>query len=83
MGFAYAPDALGGVASNQITRIVKKIDWLWLHRREIVHVPLTGAFSGYFRLRVGDYRVIYTYDPDADDMYVRIIGHRKDIYHDI
>ncbi len=40
--------------------------------------PLTGDFAGLFRLRVGDYRVIYA---RADEGYVVLrIGHRREVY---
>ncbi|MFH1258244.1 MAG: type II toxin-antitoxin system RelE/ParE family toxin [Elusimicrobiota bacterium] len=39
---------------------------------------LTGDFAGLFRLRVGDYRVIYTIIPEA--VLVLKIAHRKEIY---
>ena len=41
-------------------------------------IPLTGEFRGLFKLRVGDYRVIYA--KTGDGVLVLRIGHRKDIY---
>lgn len=39
---------------------------------------LTGEFSGLYRLRVGDYRVIYA---RTDEGYVVLrIGHRREVY---
>lgn len=32
------------------------------------------------RLRVGPYRILYVFDPEADSVTVLDIGHRKDIY---
>jgi mRNA interferase RelE/StbE len=40
--------------------------------------PLSG--SSYYRLRVGDYRVIIDWDKDADELFVRKIGKRDSIY---
>jgi mRNA interferase RelE/StbE len=40
--------------------------------------PLTGEFHGLFRLRVGDYRVIYT--RLSTGFLVLRIGHRADVY---
>jgi mRNA interferase RelE/StbE len=40
--------------------------------------PLTGEFAGLFRLRVGDYRVIYA--RTTDGYLVLRIGHRKEVY---
>ena len=39
---------------------------------------LTG--SGLFRLRVGDYRVVFTKDDDRIVILVVRIGHRKEVY---
>ncbi|MCB1325692.1 MAG: type II toxin-antitoxin system RelE/ParE family toxin [Spirochaetales bacterium] len=33
-----------------------------------------------FRIRVGDYRILYTVDEVAQQIFVVAIGHRKDIY---
>lgn len=33
-----------------------------------------------WRIRVGDYRAIYTVDDDAREVLVADIGHRRDIY---
>jgi len=40
--------------------------------------PLSGEFKGLFRLRSGDYRVIYSRVPGA--VLVLRIAHRKDVY---
>lgn len=34
----------------------------------------------YYRLRVGDYRVIIDWDKDADELFVRDIRHREGAY---
>ena len=41
--------------------------------------PLRYSFRGARRLRVGDYRVIYTIEP-PDVVVVVKIGHRRDVY---
>ena len=40
--------------------------------------PLSGEFSGLFRLRVGDYRVIYAITTDG--YLVLRVGHRSEVY---
>ncbi|MGE3623865.1 MAG: type II toxin-antitoxin system RelE/ParE family toxin [Bdellovibrionales bacterium] len=42
--------------------------------------PLQHSLKGHRRLRVGDYRIIYTIDPEKRNVSVLAIGHRKDIY---
>jgi|DewCreStandDraft_5_1066085.scaffolds.fasta_scaffold08681_8 mRNA interferase RelE/StbE len=42
--------------------------------------PLEGKFKGKYRMRVGDYRVIYWVKEDEKTVYIISVGHRKDIY---
>jgi mRNA interferase RelE/StbE len=39
---------------------------------------LHGTFTGFLRIRVGNYRVIYSVT--ADTVLVVIVGHRKEVY---
>ncbi|MDE5064783.1 type II toxin-antitoxin system RelE/ParE family toxin [Wolbachia endosymbiont of Drosophila tristis] len=41
---------------------------------------LSHKWVGYFRLRVGDYRVIYLIDNSEHMVKIAAIGHRKEIY---
>ena len=43
--------------------------------------PLRYSFKGARRLRVGDYRVIYTIEP-PDVVVIVKIGHRREVYGD-
>lgn len=49
-------------------------------------LPLSGdikvmqGHSGYFRLRVGDYRVIYTVDDNVLIVRIVAVGNRGDVY---
>ena len=42
-------------------------------------VKLTGAEQLY-RLRVGDYRIVYGVDKDAGQVIVHYVRHRRDVY---
>ena len=42
--------------------------------------PLKGQYKGLYRLRVGNYRVIYKIDKEKITILVIRIGHRRDIY---
>lgn len=61
-------------------RILSKLGWLASNAALVVHTPLTGDWSGFYRLRVGDYRVIYRLDRDNHLILVEVIGHRSEIY---
>jgi mRNA interferase RelE/StbE len=42
--------------------------------------PLTGNYKGFWRYRVGDYRVIAEIVDDIVTVFVVAVGHRKNIY---
>jgi mRNA interferase RelE/StbE len=42
--------------------------------------PLKGRFSGHYRFRVGDYRVVYRIDGRGRLIIVVIIAHRSEAY---
>ena len=41
---------------------------------------LTGEFKGMFKLRVGDWRIIYTVNQNTKIITVHMVGHRSEIY---
>jgi mRNA interferase RelE/StbE len=43
-------------------------------------IPLKGNLSGYFRQRVGDWRVVYNVDTDARVVTILQIAHRSKVY---
>jgi mRNA interferase RelE/StbE len=61
-------------------RILNKIQWLSLNFEQITPLSLTGQWSGFYKLRVGDYRVIYELDIEAQLIIIIRIGHRREIY---
>ncbi len=42
--------------------------------------PLQGTLSGFWRYRVGDYRIICSFEHDRLVVLVLRIGHRREIY---
>lgn len=42
--------------------------------------PLRKNLKGYFKLRVGDYRIIYSISKKSVTVHVIKIGHRKEFY---
>ncbi len=61
-------------------RIAEKIQWLAEHFDQIQAETLTGRFAGLFKLRVGDWRVLYTTDPAQRIITVHVIAHRSKVY---
>jgi mRNA interferase RelE/StbE len=41
---------------------------------------LTGELAGYYRYRIGDYRVIYSIDDEIEQVFVVAIAHRGRAY---
>ncbi len=65
---------------NIIQRIFDKLKWLISRADEISHIPLRSNLSGLYKLRVGDWRIIYEIDHKKRMIRVHKIGHRRDIY---
>lgn len=61
-------------------RILDKIHWLLEHVEEMRHEPLTAQWEGTYRLRVGDYRVVYGIDREQKRVIIYAVGHRREIY---
>ena len=60
-------------------RILNKIQWLSVNFEQITPLSLTGQWSGFYKLRVGDYRVIYELDIEEQLIIIIRIGHRREI----
>jgi mRNA interferase RelE/StbE len=60
--------------------VQKKIDEMSFRLDDYPHYRMTG--SDRFRLRVGDYRVIYRFDLIRAELYLVSMGHRREIYRD-
>ncbi|WP_204106352.1 MULTISPECIES: type II toxin-antitoxin system RelE/ParE family toxin [Spirulina sp. CCY15215] len=61
-------------------RIDRKINWLAENFKQITPQALTANLAGLFKLRMGDYRVIYSFNAELKLITVHKIGHRREIY---
>lgn len=61
-------------------RIVRRIRWLAENLDAIKPKPLTGELIGLYKLRKGNYRVVYEILHDEKVILVHCIGHRREIY---
>ncbi len=59
-------------------QIEAKITEVGSRLRQFPHHRLKGLPE--FRLRVGDYRVIYQFDLSKNTIYLVTVGHRREIY---
>lgn len=62
-------------------RILKKIRWLADNFANVSPEPLTATWKGFYKLRVGDYRVVYTVgESEPKTITIRFIRHRREVY---
>lgn len=75
-----AKDDLEKLDKSSKKRVIEKLDWLQNHFNEIIPLALTGKWQGFFKLRVGDLRVIYKIEWDKNFIIVYIVDRRDKIY---
>jgi len=59
-------------------RMEAKIGELGRRLESFPHQRLQGRAE--FRLRVGDYRIIYEFDLGQNELYLITLGHRREVY---
>jgi mRNA interferase RelE/StbE len=59
-------------------QITGKIRAFGRQLESFLHERLQGRNE--FRIRVGDYRVIYEFDPGSNEPSLITLGHRRDVY---
>ncbi len=75
-----AQDRLGQLDKPLAQRILDRVKWLSQHVEDVNHKALAGSLRGIYKLRVGDYRVLYEIEHDNAVLTIRYIGHRSEIY---
>ena len=55
-----ALDDLQKIDKPIVKRILNKISWFSQHFDNITPEPLSGDLAGMFKVRVGDWRIVYT-----------------------
>ena len=79
----YEPEALADL--ERLTqavreRVIHKITWLSENFDQITPQTLMADLSGFFKLRVGDYGVIYEFSRDDKVISIDRIRHRREVY---
>lgn len=74
-----AEKALAKIPNPHRRRITKEIDQLANEPRPPSCVKLAGADDAY-RIRVGDYRIVYEIVDRVLVVYIIRVAHRKDVY---
>jgi len=62
------------------SRIVRRLGWLAENLDDISPEPLKGRLRGFYKLREGDYRIVYEILREERVILVHLIGHRREIY---
>lgn len=74
-----AEKELRKISSTDLSRIMAKIGAL-AHDPRPPGAQLLKGEARYFRLRQGDYRIIYEVDDAAHEITVIKVGHRREVY---
>lgn len=61
-------------------RIAERINWLAANLDGLRPEALTGDLAGFYKFRVGDYRVVYEILHDEKVIVIHEVAHRREIY---
>ncbi|MBF0567429.1 MAG: type II toxin-antitoxin system RelE/ParE family toxin [Nitrospirae bacterium] len=60
--------------------IADKIFWLSENVEFTLHVPLKGQFKGKYKLRIGNWRVVYSLEHSQQSITIYAVRHRSEVY---
>ncbi len=75
-----ARDDLAGLDKPVAQRVLNKLRWLAENLDAVTPESLTGQWKGVFKLRIGDYRALYTFDKTKRRITIHLIKHRRKVY---
>jgi mRNA interferase RelE/StbE len=67
-----------GLPAGTQQQIQRKIDELGRNLRGFLHHRMQGVDA--FRMRVGDFRVIYQFNVEKNELILIAVGNRRDVY---
>ncbi|NQZ56779.1 MAG: type II toxin-antitoxin system RelE/ParE family toxin [Lentisphaeraceae bacterium] len=70
---------LRGIPKSDLSKILNKINELELNPFPDGHIKISGQ-DNLFRIRQGDYRILYTVENNELIVFVIKIKHRKEVY---
>jgi mRNA-degrading endonuclease RelE of RelBE toxin-antitoxin system len=76
--YAAFDSAFHDLPVNVRKRIEDALDEMGLRLGAYPHYRMTDGNR--YRLRVGDYRIIYTFDVARNEIHLLAVGHRREIY---
>ena len=80
--FFNVPKKVNKDASKLPLRIHEKVDRAFDEIKEnpLSGEKLRGKLNGYYKFRVGDYRIVYRFDPKEKIVFIVKIEHRQGVY---
>ena len=75
-----AIDVLSRIYKRTANKITSKLTWLSENVEALNLLHLHGNLAEFYKLQVGDYRIVYEIDRNKKVITVHKIGHRRDIY---
>ena len=75
-----AQDQLKRLDKVVAQRVLDKLAWLKENIDDVMPQGLTRDWRGKNKLRVGDYRIVYTIEKAEQVILVRLIDHRSRVY---
>ena len=73
-------DDIGRLDPSVAARVLEKLAWFVEHFDQIVPLSLTGDYAGSFKLRAGDWRIVYEVKHSNQTVYVLRVEHRSKAY---
>lgn len=82
-GISFTPEAEKDLAlldSVIKKRAIEKLLWLQMNFSKIRHATLSNIWKGFYKFRVGDWRIVYEIEYDLHRMIIHRIERRDKIY---
>ncbi|MBA4379624.1 MAG: type II toxin-antitoxin system mRNA interferase toxin, RelE/StbE family [Anaerolinea sp.] len=77
-----AQDDLRRLNAGVRNRLLDKLEWMGENAELLHHQVLQGEeWSGCYKYRIGDYRIIYQLDRSLGKVIILKVGHRREVYH--
>ena len=64
--------------AKKIARCLQQLEYTTRSHPNIK--TLKGRYAGYYRYRIGDYRIIYSIDDNVVQVFVMAIAHQGEVY---
>jgi mRNA interferase RelE/StbE len=75
-----AEEDLEKLDSSVRDRILEKLKWFRENFEQVTPLPLGGKWRGFFKLRIGNYRVIYELEKIKKVVTIHCVDRRDKIY---